>query len=421
MATRFNGGIIGVRNSTTGGAYGSATGRFSSNELFLGVKDGTWPEWQAPSFNSLFTWGRNELVGSHPGGNLGLGDTFNRSSPTQVGSSSTWSKLSMARALGAAIKTNGQLWMWGGAAQGVLGQNNTVSHSSPVQVGALTTWSQVEIIRGSLTHNACSALKTDGTLWTWGSSNRGQLGNNSSAAGLYRSSPVQIGSSTDWSQIAGGGYSWAGIKTGGTLWMWGYGNQGNMGQNDTVSRSSPTQVGALTTWSKVAVGGRGGSTYKNCAAIKTDGTLWIWGNGQFGQLGLNNTDSQSSPVQLGSLTTWAQASASGTFCHAIKTDGTLWAWGNNFAGMLGIGLGYGNNRSSPVQVGALTTWSQVSNGSGFCAARKTDGTLWSWGSGGYGRRGSGDTNGVYSPVQIGSRNWSTLSCGYTQMGAITQE
>jgi alpha-tubulin suppressor-like RCC1 family protein len=102
--------------------------------------------------------------------------------------------------------------------------------------------------------------------------------------------------------------------------------------------------------------------YNSCAAIKTDGTLWTWGRGSSGQLGLGNTTSYSSPKQVGALTTWSNAGtgALNTQCIITKTDGTLWSWGDNFNGKLGLGDTFG--RSEPNQVGSLTNWLTVATG-----------------------------------------------------------
>ena len=104
--------------------------------------------------------------------------------------------------------------------------------------------------------------------------------------------------------------------------------------------------------------------------------MWGWGAGGFGQLGLGNTTSYSSPKQIGSLTTWSKIDLMSFSSIAIKTDGTVWTWGNNGYGRLGLGnAGAGTNRSSPVQVGALTTWSNISGGGfGHAMAIKTNGT-----------------------------------------------
>jgi len=99
------------------------------------------------------------------------------------------------------------------------------------------------------------------------------------------------------------------------LYSWGQNNNGQLGINTTTPRSSPTQVGALTNWAEIEVAQFGYS----CGAIKTDGTLWAWGQNSFGEIGDGTTVAKSSPVQVGALTTWSQASAGGYTCAAIST------------------------------------------------------------------------------------------------------
>jgi alpha-tubulin suppressor-like RCC1 family protein len=168
---------------------------------------------------------------------------------------------------------------------------------------------------------------------------------------------VQVGALTAWSQIAAGALHSLAVKTDGTLWSWGSNSYGQLGLGDgyTISRSSPVQVGALTNWADVAAG------YSHSIAVKTDGTLWSWGNNGSGRLGQNNTINRSSPVQVGALTGWVQASGASESSSAVKNDGTLWSWGRNNNGQLG--LNDTANRSSPVQVGALATWSKIAIGS----------------------------------------------------------
>src|SRR3989344_3820945 len=135
--------------------------------------------------------------------------------------------------------------------------------------------------------------------------------------------------------------------------------------------------------------------------------LWSWGRNPYGQLGLgsNYTISRSSPVQVGALATWS--SVAGGYIHSLatKTDGTLWGWGMNNFGQLGLGDYI--DRSSPVQVGTLATWSTVTAGKYHSLATKTDGTLWIWGRNIENHLGLGDTYHRPSPVQVGTlTTWS---------------
>jgi hypothetical protein len=303
-------------------------------------------------------------------------------------------------------KTDGTIWSWGAGYSGTTGQNNSAYINSPTQIGALTNWDKV----------ACGfyfslAIKTDGTLWSWGGNRfispgaaltSGQLGDNTS---IPRSSPIQVGALTTWSSIACGSAHSVAVKNDGTLWTWGRNVYGQLGQNNITLLSSPVQVGALSTWSKIACG------REFTMAIKNDGSLWAWGNNSTGQLGLGDRVYRSSPVQIGALTTWSNISCGVNHAILIKNDGTLWTWGSSRYGQLGIGITL-TYRSSPVQVGALTTWSISGGGFYNSLVKKTDGTLWVWGKNQFGALGQGNTIDQSSPVQVGAlTGWKNIING----------
>ena len=289
--------------------------------------------------NKLWTWG--------PAGNGALGlngpTTVNQSSPTQVGTDTDWAKVGPgASNQGIAIKTDGTLWSWGYNAYGSLGHNDQVKQSSPTQVGTDTTWSEAAYPDAYTAYT----LKTDGTFWAWGYNGMGVLGQNQ--VNTHYSSPKQIPGT--WSSFAGGYQTGGGIKTDGTLWVWGNDQYGTMGQNSPdTDRSSPIQVPG-SSWSKLR------QCSRSNVAIKTDGTLWVWGRGTNGVLGLNTPSNEhySSPTQIPG-TTWSTLEAQGSHMWAIKTDGTLWAWGDKSYGILGLNNS-GTEYSSPVQIPG-TNWS----------------------------------------------------------------
>jgi alpha-tubulin suppressor-like RCC1 family protein len=354
-----------------------------------------------PSFNPLAaqtsTYSNYLYAWGNGGqGQLGLGNTTSYSSPKQVGSLFTWaSSIAKTGTASFAVKIDGTLWSWGSNSNGQLGLGNTTSYSSPKQIGALTNWLSI-----SAGFYFAVAIKTDGTIWSWGQNDLGQLGLGNTT---YYSSPKQIGSLTNWSTLtcSTNGVVLS-IKTDGTLWAWGNNASfGMLGQGNTISRSSPVQVGALTTWAKVSAPGT------SVSAVTTGGTLFTWGNNNQGQLGLGNVTLYSSPKQVGVLTNWATPRQGNTSAMVIKTDGTLWTWGESDGGRLG--LGNLTKYSSPKQVGSLTTWR---DGSMFVStfAIKTDGTLWSWGSGFLGLLGLGNTTYYSSPKQVGSlTNWVSVA------------
>jgi len=272
----------------------------------------------------------------------------------------------------AAPAINRELWAWGYNDSGQLGDGTQIDKSSPIQVGALTDWSDI-----SFGESYSLAVKKDGTLWAWGNNSYGQLGDGTITA---RSSPVQIGTLTNWAKVAAGAYqsfltltpaSFA-IKTDGTLWSWGSGLQGNLGDGTSTTKSSPVQIGTGTNWSYVVSGGACGF------AIKTDGTMWSWGDNSYGKLGLGagDTTARSSPTQIGTLTTWTKVVAGGFHTAAIKNDGTLWTWGRNTAGQLGDFSTV--DKQSPIQVGSFL-WSNVTAGYSHTIGIQTDSSMWAWG------------------------------------------
>jgi alpha-tubulin suppressor-like RCC1 family protein len=345
-----------------------------------------------------FAWGLNSS------GQLGDNTTVTKSSPVQeITSSTNWCKLSDGIVHTSALKTDGTLWSWGAGACGRLGNNATTNRSSPVQEITLSTnWCTV-----SAGFEHTGAIKTDGTLWTWGESAGGRLGNNTTATD--RSSPVQeITSSTNWCQISSGFCHTGAVKTDGSLWAWGSGICGRLGDGTTTQRASPVrEVTSSTNWCRVS------ANNLHSAALKTDGTIWAWGSNNCGQLGDNATAIRCSPVQeITSSTNWCDVSTSCFGVFAIKMDGSLWGWGSNLCGVLG-----NNNTAftrSPVQeITSSTNWCEVAGGALHTGAIKADGTIWTWGLNNCGQLGTGDLTTRSSPVQevTSSTNWCYVSVG----------
>jgi len=332
----------------------------------------------------LFSWGVNF------NGILGDGTTDDKSSPVQIGDTDNWAKVSCRNA-GFAIKQDGTMWSWGENYGGTLGNGTTVNISSPVQIGLNSVWVDVKT-------NGVHAFakKNNNTLWSWGVNYNGILGDNTT---VNKSSPVQVGADSDWAEFATGEGFGAAIKENGTLWIWGNNYDGVFGNNSDSwpadNRSSPIQIGSDTNWAQVSCG-------EYCmAAIKNDGSLYAWGENNYGILGDGTTDSRSSPVQIGS-DTWKQISLSPennqAFALAIKSNGTLWAWGRNDDGQLGDNTTI--YKSSPIQIGSETSWSYVAASRRTSYGIKADGSLWAWGYNDEGQLGNENTVSTSSPVQI---------------------
>ena len=268
-----------------------------------------------------------------------------------------------------------ELWGWGDTNFGaILSRQFGVCRSSPVQETLQTgDWAYVST---GYTHSAF--LKTDGTLWSYGANTRGQLGNNSTTGFFTSCAAQEVTSSTDWSTVSAGGNGSNGftsaIKTDGTLWSWGCNDWGRLATNNCINYSSPVQeVSSSTSWCAISDGGR------HAAGIKSDGSLFEWGY----TYSTNSLCATSSPIQEITSSTWSKASAGIFHSLAIKTDNTLWAWGQNTTALAYGPLGTGDviNYSSPVQEVSSSLWLDVStNENGYYSGGiATDGTAYWWG------------------------------------------
>jgi alpha-tubulin suppressor-like RCC1 family protein len=338
--------------SDGGGALGQNQGPSAHYSSPVQIPGTTWMNVQCGNAVSqsafktdgtLWVWGRNSNYGK-----LGLNDRIDRSSPVQLPGG--WKTFTPYGGGSLGMKSDGTLWATGNNAA----QNNITNYSSPVQIPG--TW---KITSPASNGNNRAAINTDSELYVWGSIGEG---NGFTGNVTQYSSPIQIPGS--WGSVRTGVYVITGVKTDGTLWMSGRnhgGVDGSLGQNDRTQYSSPVQVPG--TWQygagKVAGGDFG------CMALRTDGTLWVWGRNANGELGQNDTNSRSSPVQVPG-TNWALIEPGYVNNYAIKTDGTLWAWGRNEHGALGQ-----NNiieYSSPVQIPGTYPTSVLTDGFAIISA-----------------------------------------------------
>ena len=351
---------------------------------------------------STYTWQPGSLTGASVSVSPATTTTYTVTGANADGCSpaTTWLRVSSGGNHTLGIKTDGTLWAWGSNDNGQIGDGTLIDRPLPVQIGTANDWA---FISGGSFHSL--AIKNNGTLWAWGDNATGQLGDGTAIDKLV---PVQVGSATNWSFVSAGGSHSIGLRSDGTIWGWGANNYNQVGDGTIVQKNSPVQIGVASNWSKISAGS------DHNLAIKTDGTLWAWGRNTNGQLGDGTINGKSTPGQIGSATNWSKIA--GCFSHsiALRTDGTLWTWGQNNFGQIGDGTTV--QKTSPVQIGTATDWIEVDGGLFYSYAQKSNGTLWSWGYNVYGMLGDGTTVQKTSPIQSGTAtNWTLASCGLYHM------
>jgi alpha-tubulin suppressor-like RCC1 family protein len=276
-------------------------------------------------------------------------------------------------------KTPGTVWEWGNS----LWSNGMAPAMAPGLSGVVALADTQDM------DDTGYGLRQDGTVWAWGSGQIGQLGNGATKAAI---APVEVHSLSDVVAVAAGGLDGYALRNNGTVWAWGAGQDGALGNGTSKGFADvPVQVDELS--GVVAIGSGSTAGY----AVRRDGTVWAWGSGQYGVLGNGTTKSFADiPVQVRGLSNVVAVSGGHDIALALRKDGTVWAWGSDLDGILGSGAN-GSESDVPVEVRnlsdvvavALGGFGGVTGGAGY--ALRNNGTVWAWGNGSAGALGRGNT------------------------------
>ncbi|HEX9980240.1 MAG TPA: T9SS type A sorting domain-containing protein [Flavobacterium sp.] len=319
-----------------------------------------------PGFNhatAINTDGRLRTIGYNGYGQIGDGTNIERHIFTMAGNEYDWIAVSGGGNHTMGLRADGTLWTWGRNVNGELGNGTPGNKNIPTQVSTDTGWTK--IWAGSFN---CFALKSDGTLWSWGHNFYGQLGHPTVSGNI----PGQVGTDTDWLDVSPTPNFTVAIKTDGTLWQW--------GQAPGGGGTEPVQIGTAADW-LMAHGGD-----EHVIALKSDGSIWTWGNNQYGQLGNPNANPDGSFMRrVGTDNDWTMVSAGQDHCLALKANGSMWSWGDGAYGALG--LGNVTDFNTPQMVGTATDWQIIKSEGAHNMALKANGTLHSWGENTYGQLG----------------------------------
>lgn len=321
-----------------------------------------------------------------------------------------WRMVSAGENFSLGIKMDGTLWGWGQNSNRLgLGLGNLADQNLPTQIGTANDWATVSA--GNV-HSL--AVKTNGTLWTWGNGQFGQLGN-----GLFNSATpnvTQVGTATDWLSVSAGNRFSLAIKTTGTLWSWGLNNTGQLGINNLVDQNLPVQVGTANNWLKIDAGNQ------HSLAIDNTGLIWAWGNNTFGQLGDGTYTTSLVPIIISTSNNWVEVSAGFDHSMALDSNGILNTFGNNTNGQLCDGTNTTSNVMIPISfnnAGLVIQYIAISAGNNFSLAIKNDNTLWSGGFNTSGQLGLGNNTATNTLNQVGTSNtWFAISAGDTHSLAM---
>ena len=300
------------------------------------------------------------------------------------------------------LKSDGTVWAWGSNSNGQLGNGTTTDSNIPLQVPGLSGMTAV-----AAGNSFTVALKNDGTVWAWGSNSNGQLGNGTTTDS---SIPLQVTGLSGMTAIAAGNSFTVALKNDGTVWAWGSNSNGQLGNGTTTDSNIPLHVPVVANMMAVAAGNSFTIT------LGTDRTVWAWGSNSNGQLGNGTTTDSYTPLQVPGLAAIMAIAAGNSFALAMENNelaSTVWAWGSNNNGQLGNGamtdvytVGEVSNMNGTGAIG-------IAAGYDHAVVVKNDGTVWTWGNNSNGQLGNGTTTVSVVPVQVsGMSGVDAVAAGY---------
>lgn len=395
--------VCGIKSDDTircwGSGWAAQIGDGSGNSFNVPTAisgGGTWKQVAAGAYNNcairtdntMRCWGANWY------GEVGDGTTTNRYTPVAISGGGTWKHVSVGDSHTCGIRTDDTVRCWGENPGGALGDNTQIDKSVPTAISGGGTWLKVSAGTGF----SCG-VKSDNSLWCWGSNYSGQLGDGTTTNQLI---PTAYAAGGSWNNVEGGNSIVCGHETNGQIRCWGAAYIAGDGTSELVL--SPMAIDDKGPWKQVS-----GGMVHTCA-IKMDGTLWCWGPKSemwsAGWLGTNSMDAEPLPAEIFGGGTWDQVSAGTNHTCAIKSDGSLWCWGEGYA----IGDGTGNMSLAPVEVDA-GVWKYLDATGYHSCAIKSDDTLWCWGSAGYQLGDNGVGDGL-TPVEVqGGDTWKSVAVG----------
>jgi alpha-tubulin suppressor-like RCC1 family protein len=373
-----SGGVISGSPATVGASSVSLTVTDASGH----TATATLPLTVAVLSGTVFAWGPNSS------GELGDTTTTDSATPVAVVNLTQVTATASGSHANYAVRSDGTAWAWGSNYWGQLGLGNNTDVHVPTQIPGLTG-----VVAMAAAGFAAYALKSDGTVWAWGDNADGDLGDGTMTE---RKSPVQVSGLSSVTALAASAQTAFALESGGTVWSWGSNANGSLGTGAPVPYSTtPVAVSHLTTAKAISAGMEDGY------ALLADGTVDVWGNNDYGQLGNNGlTVSDETPFPVPGLTNVTAIAGGARSAYALHTNGTMSAWGENIGGELGDG----NTTFEPVPVPVLSPSgiSQLGVHGYTMSVLLADGTVQAWGDNGFLELGTGPGASATTPTALPS-------------------
>lgn len=374
MPSKIDGLSLGATTLAVGGNEGGTSG---GNAFVIQVAAGLQHTLALGTGGRYWAWGRNTY------GEIGDGSATNRPSPVRVAIENV-AALEAGNSASMALKTDGTVMSWGYNGDGWLGDGSTTNRLVPGPVSGLSG-----IRKLSFKYGHALALAGDGTVWAWGSNHEGQLGDGSFAS---RSVPIRVASLAGGSPVvnvvAGVNHSMA-LRSDGTVWAWGSNAAGKLGNAANVQSLTAQAVVQLSNIDAIAAG------HDHSLALRNDGTVWVWGDGMLGQFGTGNRSQSSTPAQVPGLSDIRAIAAGRFFSLALKGNGTVWVWGQ-----WGETQALLSEHLTPARLGTLEGVRSISASSDHAVMTNTDGAVWVWGSNSNGQLGLNGVSFASVPMRL---------------------
>jgi alpha-tubulin suppressor-like RCC1 family protein len=322
----------------------------------------------------LSCWGQNDH------GQLGVGDRSHRLTAVRIAPDRTFAEACGGESHGCALGLDGAVSCWGENADGQLGDPSLAPSLTPKPVALPAP--AIALACGY--SHTCAVLET-GALLCWGANVESQLGRGASSPREPLPAPI-VGGTSDWVRVGAGQAHTCAIRSDGSLWCWGRNESGECGQPSAPpgdQRMSPMRVGTDVDWVRVV------PAQNATCGLRSDDSLWCWGDNEFGNLGYAPPTGTITPKRVGGPASWSNLADETFHGAAIQRDGTLWTWGRNAEGQLG--LGDITDRYSPTQVSAIERYVGVATGRFHTCALRADRQVLCAGKNDTGALGTGDT------------------------------